>query len=55
MDFNKVECMTLKETFPNVYIIKYFFYYIQCLYKSIKKSCLNIKEYKMEISGLLLN
>ena len=28
MDFNKVECMALKETFPNVYIIKYFFFII---------------------------
>ena len=55
MDFNKAECIALKEIFPNVYIIKCFFHYIQCLYKYIKKSCLNIKEYKTDISELLLN
>ena len=55
MDFNKAECVALKKIFPNIYVIKCFFHYIQCLYKHIKKYGLNKKEYKNEIYELLFN
>lgn len=55
MDFQKSSAKAIKKVFPNIYLIKRFFHFIQSLIKNFKKYNLFKKEFKKEIYELLFN
>ena len=55
IDFNNALFKAIKQNFPDVYIIKCFFHYVQSLFKKIKKLGLNKKNFNKELFELLYN
>lgn len=55
MDFNKASCKANKKVFPNIYIVKCFFHFTQCLYKKLKQLGLTKKGFKDDILEILFN
>jgi len=47
-DFNKAQAKAVKDNFPEIYLVKCFFHFVQCIWKNFKKLGLtksdNIKE-----------
>ena len=55
IDFNKASCKAIKKVFPNIYIVKCFFHFNQCLYKKLKQLGLTKKLFKDDILEILFN
>ena len=55
MDFQKSSAKAIKKVFPNIYLIKCFFHFIQSLIKHLKLYNLFKKEFKSEIYELIFN
>jgi len=53
--FNKASTNANKEIFPNIFIIKCFYYYVQVIWRNLKKYKLYKNENKSEIIELALN
>ena len=55
LDFNKASSKAIKEIFPNIFIIKCFYHYIQAIWRNLKKYKLYANENKSEIIELAFN
>ena len=55
IDFNKDSCKAIKQNFPDIYIIKCFFHYVQSIFQKIKKLGLNKNKFNKELYELLYN
>ena len=54
-DFQKSSTKALKKIFPNIYLIKCFFHFTQCIFKHIKKLGLSKKKFQKDIQEILFN